>query len=173
MMKGIFRIITTNLKIPEAEMLKSFEHFKYPEKTVSLGSMGKLGFGLLKGALDGDKKAFSENFGRFAAFCKENPSEATNIFRTQDIRGYFKNIMADKEKRQRMSQLLTSETGRAALSGSLDTPEGINLLGYLFNTNDGRKFMSEMLMNSDMVGAFKTVKLILNKQGAYTKKISG
>jgi hypothetical protein len=171
LLKGIFKVISTNLTVSEDEMAQSFEHFKYPEKVIPLGNREIQGAELLRKAIEGSEAEFPKASASFARFCIHDPSYAANIFKSQEIRGYLRGMMADREKRQNITKLLNSGTGRTVLSKALDTPEGINLLGYLFNTREIKDFFYEMVFTQNPIETFKTVKMIMGKQETYAKRV--
>lgn len=167
---GMLKVISTNLSISEDEMQMSFGHFKLPEHTVAITDKTAEGMSLMINAIERKEARPGGALGPFREFCITNPSDAANIFRTKEIREYLYKAMADPEKRKRIGGIFASETGRMALSDALKTPEGINLIGYIFNTKNGRTFLFETVMNQDIVGVFKTARLVIDSQGAFAGK---
>jgi hypothetical protein len=164
--KLMYTVITANLKMTEDEMQKSFEHFKYNEQNIALDAEGRMYLMILLQSIENnDKMAWETLCRRF----NEKPGVVADIFRTQDIRDYMKKSIGDKDKRKRIKEVFLSDEGRAMLDRALDTPEGINLLGCLFNTKGGRAFVWEIITNINVIDSFKTIKLIMDKQARMSK----
>jgi hypothetical protein len=81
----------------------------------------------------------------FFDYAAKNPKEAAKIVRTQDIRNLFDAALQNREGSRRCGELFVSSECKGMLSNALDYPEGINMAGYLWNTNFGRQFLFDLI----------------------------
>ena len=167
LMKVLYVTIASKTKISEEEKRISNEHFDYSEEKIEMDSIANVGYRHLKGYLETGSKDALDEFKKFAA---ENPLDVELIFRTQEARAYFLDVLKSDNRRGRLAETFNSDMGRKILSPVLEHPEGINLIGHLWNSNQGRSFISNMVTsNINVLATWKTLKLIMDKQGEYKK----
>lgn len=66
-----------------------------------------------------------------------------------EAKSIFKNFIKTKENRSQLVKLMASPEGIKTLQGATKTKEGIDVVGYLWNTKDGRLLFRELIVSPD------------------------
>ncbi len=95
----------------------------------------------------------------------------SNLLRTQEVRQTLNKIMRTEKGRERIAKALKNEAAFSVLKEAMRTPEGINLLGFLFNMSNGKKMLREQLLNlsglivlKDIMGAQQEYISLVNRR---------
>ena len=158
--KDIVNAMTTT-ELKETEIIKDFNHYKKKEKMLHASEED---LKKLEKALSSDKEM---NKLLKDVSTKEGREWIIALLRTQEVRSFLNNdVLGDEDKRGRLAKLLKSEAGYGVLDELMNTAEGINVVGFLWNMPNGKKMLKENM--TDAAG-LKTIYLILNKQTSYNE----
>lgn len=173
--KGLFTdkiSFFSRAEIPDNILREEFSYSKYPEKEIRLSSLTKeqkeMHDALFSYINDGNDKGRKA----FFTFAEGNAGQAAEILRTQDIREEFGAALGNRKTASRVRDLFLSEEGRKLVGFAMETAEGVNLLGYLWNTGAGNNFIESMLDVSGFIkifDAFDTFNMIMKKQDEFMR----
>ncbi len=172
-----------SLKVSDAELRKDFPYSKYPEKMFAKKELTKEQQSAYTNMELYLKNGAEVCRDAFYSFAKKYPKAASDIIRTQDFRQLFDESLKNKEGVGRVKELFLSSECREMFSNALDTAEGINVVGFLWNTTAGRAFIAGMAVPvgrfiGSLVGIStsnpfkipaiaKTMMMIMDKQGKF------
>jgi len=128
-------------KLSKEEILRDYEHFKKKENENLHASAQDL-----KWLRDG----FSSN-AKMARFLMEiywgkGRRRLIQLLRTQEVRPALNEMLGTAAGRSRMATLIRSDIGLSILEELMKTPEGVNVVGYLWNFN-GKTMLFEHMVN--------------------------
>jgi hypothetical protein len=162
---GINNMLRSYEKVPDEYLRVNYEYFKYPEREIHVKDMPpqyqRAYAALLDYAKTGNK-AKSEEFLKF--------SGASELFRTQEIRTFLLDVLINRPtvEAERLAEVLFSSKGRAIVKNAAETPEGVNTVGYLWNSSGVNRFFD--VWGKNVVNGTQTIMMLMGAQGEYRKK---
>ena len=162
---GINNMLKSYEKVPDAYLRVNYEYFKYPEREIHVKDMPSQYQRAYAALLDYAKtgnKAKSEEFLKF--------SGASELFRTQEIRTFLLDVLINRPQveAERLADILFSSKGRDIVKKAAETPEGVNTVGYLWNSAGVNRFFD--MWGKNVVNGTLTITMIMGAQGEYSKK---
>ncbi|MCX8175431.1 MAG: hypothetical protein N3E51_04460 [Candidatus Micrarchaeota archaeon] len=162
------RLFLAARSLKDEERKKDFEYFKYPENLLPFGKLSaeqkdayaKLEEYLKSGSLEA-KKAFAD-------YCDRQPENAAGLMKTENLRLLFEEALNANPDRVR--EILLLPPCRKVIEKAMESAEGVNTIGYLWNTNAGAKLIRSLLTGMrpwNFLASYNTVLMILRKQGDY------
>ena len=158
-------------RLPDKARRGDFEYSKYPENEILVADLKpeqKAAYQSLMEYFKGGEPGEKERFFRFA---REHPGLAADLVRAQEFRSVLSERLSEKAAARRIKELFYSDAGRKIIGRAMETAEGINTIGYLWNTAASALFVKSMVEDLDMVlrlpSVIKTVKLILDGQAEF------
>lgn len=161
--------------LSEEELRKDYEHFKYPEKVFRASELAQEQQAAYLSMERYIKTGNEADRDYLFSFAQKYPIVAGDLLRVQEVRPLYAEALKKQEARERVRELFLASETREMFSNALDTAEGSNTLGYLWNTQAGRAFVigflavpvSKPWKTIDMI---RTVQMIFDKQTAFQKK---
>ncbi|MFA5930133.1 MAG: hypothetical protein WC861_04590 [Candidatus Micrarchaeia archaeon] len=162
---GINNMLKSYEKVPDAYLRVNYEYFKYPEREIHVKDMPPQYQRAYAALLDYAKTGNKAKSGEFLNF-----SGASELFRTQEIRAFLLDVLISRPQAEaeRLAEILFSSNGRAIVKKAAETPEGVNTVGYLWNSSGVNRFFD--MWGKNVINGTQTIMMLMGAQGDYRKK---